>query len=91
MHWFTRVPLGLLNAYMKQLPRLQAEESILAATRIAVGSGKTDQGSAMVRQWNAVITPETERSVEERRERFKQSIGRLTGMGYGLRKVPAGV
>lgn len=38
------MPTSVLNAYAEQLPRLSAEESLLAAQRVAVGSGSLKKG-----------------------------------------------
>jgi hypothetical protein len=38
------MPTPFLNAYAEQLPRLTAEESLMAANRVAVGSGSLKKG-----------------------------------------------
>jgi len=38
------MPTPILNAYAEQLPRLSAEESLMAATRTAVGTGSLKKG-----------------------------------------------
>jgi hypothetical protein len=38
------MPTPILNAYAEQLPRLSAEESLLFANRIAVGTGSLNKG-----------------------------------------------
>lgn len=38
------MPTPILNAYAEQLPRLSAEESLMAANRVAVGSGSLKKG-----------------------------------------------
>lgn len=40
------MPLPLLRAYAAALPRLQAEESLLAMTRITLGSGTAEKNAA---------------------------------------------
>lgn len=46
-------PLALLRASMHMLPRLEAEESILAANRVAMGSGamKPEDAQRVARGW----------------------------------------
>lgn len=47
------MPLRLLRAYDRMLPRLTAEESLLAARRASVASGFMPSGttSAILREW----------------------------------------
>ena len=37
--------------YMRQIPRLEAQESLRRATEVAVGSGMAKNSSAIQRQW----------------------------------------
>jgi hypothetical protein len=48
------MPAPLLNAYAAQLPGLVAEESLLAATRVAVGSGslRKGEGRRLMATWS---------------------------------------
>lgn len=50
-----RMPTCLVFALLTMLPRLQAEESIVAANRIAYGSGKltADSARALSREWES--------------------------------------
>lgn len=45
---------------MLWIPRLSAEESLLAATRVAVGTGSLEKGTGpdIVRQWQAIARPQ---------------------------------
>jgi hypothetical protein len=47
------MPTPFLNAYAEQLPRLTAEESLMAANRVAVGSGslKKGVGQRIAQRW----------------------------------------
>ena len=47
------MPTRLLSAYLQMLPPLQAEQSLLDATRIAVGTGslKKGVGERIMRGW----------------------------------------
>ena len=48
------MPTCLVLAMQKMIPRLEAEESVLAANRIAVGGGKLkkETAEAIVREWS---------------------------------------
>ena len=48
------MPVPLLNAYAENLSRLTAEESLVAAERVAVGTGslKKGQGKRIAGQWS---------------------------------------
>ena len=48
------MPVPLLSAYIESLSRLTAEESLVAAERVAVGTGslKRGQGKQIAGQWS---------------------------------------
>ena len=80
------MPTELLNEYAANLPRLTAEESLLAAERMAVGSGtlKKGKGRQIAEQWRRatgqtrhVLRPSSE-------EMFTAQMG---GLGIGVKKV----
>jgi len=83
--WLTRVPLALVRAHVEMLPRLQAEESLLTARRVAVGSGSMSSKDARSTQadWLRTIEPHTARA------RQKASPADLAAMGIGYHIVPA--
>lgn len=53
------MPSRLLFAYVRMLPSLQAEQSLLAVTQHAVGSGSLRKGvaEAIVRRWQRTVLP----------------------------------
>lgn len=80
-----RIPMGVLRAYGKALPMLQARESLLMAERLGVGTG--------------ALSKETQRNIrkgwtdEARVGRGKSARTtlepeRLASMGIKFRKVP---
>lgn len=81
------MPVPFLNAYADELPRLAAEESLLTAERVAVGSGSLKKGvghrisDGWVRQTGqrrAVIRPKS-------REMYR---AQMAGLGIGVKTVP---
>jgi hypothetical protein len=83
MHWLTRVPLAVVRAYLPLLPRLQAEESLLASQRTAVGSGslKREQARAVTGGWSRLV----DAGVTPARPASRHELG---GSGIGYREVP---
>ena len=83
------MPTPLLNAYSAQLPRLRAEESLLAAERTAVGTGslKKGEGRRILAGWQRqtdqrppVVRPRT-------REQYR---AHMAGLGVGVKTVKRG-
>lgn len=70
---------------MRMFGKIQADESLQGATRVAVGSGTATNGPAIMRAWDETTgrSPAT-----TPQQRVSASIKRLTAQGYGLRKVP---
>jgi hypothetical protein len=60
MDVLTTIPTAVVMAGMRMLPRLQAEESITEANRIAFGNGKLKEETAtqMARQWATAANPD---------------------------------
>lgn len=54
-YWLTKVPSGLLHAYVAMLPRLTNEEALQTAERIMVGTGSSEKKAidAITRTWAA--------------------------------------
>lgn len=52
--WAFELPWALVEAHLEAIPRLRAEESLIAATRVALGSGtlKRADASAVHRAWS---------------------------------------
>jgi predicted GNAT family N-acyltransferase len=53
MMWLDETPRAVVRAHLRMLPRLQAEESLHAAERVAVGSAslKREASGNLVREW----------------------------------------
>ena len=73
--------MSLVRACLTELPRLMAQESILAALRVSVGSGTLTRDSAreIHRSWSEhaspraiVATPSTPADVERSARAFEQ-------------------
>lgn len=80
------MPTPLLNAYAAGLPRLAAEESLMAAQRIAVGTGslKKGEGRRIAEGW--------QRMADHHRPLVKPADeamyrAQMAGLGIGVRKV----
>lgn len=65
MTWLTKTPIRLVWACAAMLPALQADESILAVQRMAVGSGHLERATAerIIHGWERIAsrTPEPAR------------------------------
>lgn len=79
------MPTPILNAYAEQLPRLSAEESLLSANRIAVGTGslKKGEGRRVVAGWS--------RQVDDRRSVVRpkgpsEYAAHMAAMGIGVKR-----
>lgn len=86
MRWLTAVPMCVLSALVAMLPRLESEESLLAAMRTAVGGGTLRQcDSQRVREgWERAAAG------GQRRRARKASREELAAMGIQLTVVPRG-
>lgn len=75
----------MVNAALRDLARLQAEESLVAANRIAVGGGKLKEqdARAIVADWSKAAHPGGRRG--------KPGVGGLAAAGFKVirHKVPA--
>jgi hypothetical protein len=80
------MPTPILNAYAAQLPRLSAEESLLAATRVAVGSGslKKGEGQRIQHQWSKAAE---QGAPVVRSTGPAQYAAHMAGLGIGVKKV----
>lgn len=79
------IPMGLLRAYGRMLPKLQAQESLLMAERLGVGTGAVSvpKQREIRRSWNA----EANRG-GGKRPRTKVAPEQLGAMGIGFKRVP---
>jgi len=77
--WLTRMPSALVRACLQMLPRLEAEESVLAANRYKVGSGTLpkEQHDAIAGAWEQ----------QADRPRPKADPSALVAHGFQVRKV----
>jgi hypothetical protein len=75
------VPFGLVRAYHTMLPRLRAEEALLAATEVGMGTGSIEKSDAnhIRSTWDRVANP---RSV--RQKATKVAPDAIAGLGFGI-------
>lgn len=79
--WLAETPLGIVQACLTQIARLQAQESLLAVNRIAVAlGGEGTRQVAAAWQRDAGRTPLAPATLP--------SPQRLGTMGIGVRRVP---
>lgn len=80
------MPIPLLRSHLAALPRLEAEESLLAAERIAVGSAtlKPAPRDAVVAAWREQAEVRIVRRPKDRAAHGAQ----LAAAGIGIRVVP---
>jgi hypothetical protein len=76
-----RMPTCLVIALLTMQPRLEAEESLLAANRIAVGGGKMKSADSgrLLREWAGAAHPEAPNP--------KPDAGVLQAAGFAVRRV----
>jgi hypothetical protein len=76
-----------VDAHLVMLPRLEAEESILATHRTAVGSGTMDSGRAhaMSNGWARTAQGKGGAGIQPKR---KRSPSELSAIGIGYRGKP---
>jgi hypothetical protein len=87
MTWLAETPRAVVRAHLLMLPRLDAEESLSAAQRVAVGTGslKGNAGPALIRDWLRVA----HRDRPSTRGMSPASLkARGKAVGIGFRKVP---
>lgn len=77
-------PIAVIRACAAMMPQLQAEESLLAFQRTAVGSGSLakDDAQAILRGWERQAFPERPHAVVRNPSRDE-----LRAMGVGVRVV----
>lgn len=79
------MPTPILSAYSRMLPVLTAEESLLATTRVAVGSGTLKKGTAssIQRAWQRTARPTAAMTI---RPSSAAAYGaQMARMGLGVR------
>ena len=76
------LPVGIFRAYVEMLPRLTAEESMLAAQRVAMGSGTIDESASkrIRRAWEELSNPRPRDSKGSKGQRFDRSAMARAGI-----------
>lgn len=79
-------PVALVHASASLLPRFTAEESFLASTRVAVGSGSldADDARAVTAEWRSCLERATRAVVRQ------PSVTDLAAIGVSVIEVPRG-
>jgi len=85
--WVAEVPSALVNACAIMLPRLEAEESMLAATRVAMGNGslQPDEANRVREQWSTATMEDVPSAVPAP---VKPHTEALQFMGFAVRRIP---
>ena len=85
MRLLTEIPSGVVLALLTMLPRLDAEESITAANRVALGTGSMsdDDARSVSRLWSAATAPPEPLIV-------KPTPEALSALGIPVRRIPKG-
>lgn len=78
--WLAQTPTALVLSSYARIPALEAEQSILAANRIGMGSGtmKPESATALARRWSLLASGE-----EDRPDPYH-----LAQKGFAVRKIP---
>jgi hypothetical protein len=78
-------PAGLVRAYLKMLPRLQAEEALATIDAVALGMGafQPDDARAMIDRLRAVAAPDL-----PPQRPAPASKADMAAAGFGYRVVP---
>lgn len=81
------MPVPLLSAYIDNLPRLTAEESLVAAERIAVGTGslRKGQGKQIAGQWQRATGQTRQVLKPSSKEAYRAQMA-MAGIGVKLVK-----
>lgn len=86
VRWLTAIPMALVRAHAAMLPRLAAEESLLAVRRLSVGTGhlRADRVRSAIRGWETQARPHGRPARAQ-----KASPHLMRGAGIGIRRVAA--
>lgn len=84
MQWYRDFPMAFVRRGLKLLPKVTAEESFLASTRVALGSGSLSQSDARkVRErWSRQMTRGA------RRAALKPSTNDMAAIGIAVVGAP---
>jgi hypothetical protein len=86
------LPMAILWAFSKMLPRLQAERSLEACDQLAVGiNAAFAEGStaAPVRRWREAFHPSAPTTAVDRRASADATFSNARAFGIGVRVVKA--
>lgn len=77
MNWLERLPFRIVRACAAMMPRLQAEESLTAVERTAVGTGslKKEDAQAITRAWARDVAPSSRERVQRITPEALEAIG----------------
>lgn len=82
MLWLSSIPIGITQACVNAIPKLQAEESLIERDRISVGTG------SLKPQKSREIQDGWIRAVQSKdREKRPASPSELASMGIGYQRV----
>lgn len=78
--WWTEIPIGTIRAYLAMLPRLDAQESQLAVTRAALGTGsiKPEDARPIMRAWDELANQ------GQRQKPVKATLDMLPALGIDV-------
>lgn len=81
MRWFD-IPLYLLRPMIDAIPRLIAEESLIAVERAQVGSGqmKREDASKVLRAWQRITDPAPRERRAVSQDEIRQMFSGLPGV-----------
>jgi hypothetical protein len=84
--WLT-VPVAFVRAYAGAIPKIQAEEALLQANVVALGSGRMKKTDAdrTIRDWRRIAGITKTRSARSKDE----MVSILGGVGIAFVEVPA--
>jgi hypothetical protein len=86
MAWLDAIPRVIVRACAAMLPRLRAEDALLAVNQIGVGTGSFGQGArqSLIHQWTAMARAGDRVLVASS---AAQMTAAAAGMGIGFAKV----
>lgn len=88
MAWLATMPIAVVRAYQAMLPRLEAQESLTAAQRTSVGTGryKPEEAQRLIRAWQRRSVSETSTPAAALADPAAQGSG-LGRMGIAAHRV----
>jgi hypothetical protein len=83
VQWLAELPLGVVRACARMVPRLQAEEAFAGMT-VHTGNVPEDAFKATTERWRAALQP-----IGAKARRRAADPRRLSAIGIGYRRVKA--